>query len=282
MKLTLIIMAAGMGSRYGGLKQAERVTPNGRTILDFSVYDALRSGFDRVVFVVREDMAAEFRARVGDRIARKADVTYILQDVSCLPAGRTKPFGTAHAVLCCRPAIDGPFAVCNADDYYGPNAFSELAKHLRTARAGEYAMTAYRLGNTLSLHGTVSRGVCEIEGDTLRRITEVKKIAPDLQAEGAPFPLTRETPVSMNLWGFTPDLFDELARQYEDFLATADLLREEFYLPMAVGSMLAAGKCGVRVFMSDDKWYGVTYREDLEEVRAALGGQLQHGSYKGI
>lgn len=183
MKTTLVVMAAGMGSRFGGLKQAEPITTDGKGILDFSVHDAKAAGFEKAVFIVREDMEADFKRLVGDRIAKTIDVEYVLQDMKDLPEGRTKPFGTAHAILCCADTVKEPFAIINADDYYGHNAFFEIRRHLASARAGEYAMTAYLLENTLSKNGTVSRGVCETENDYLKKVTEVTKIAPDGSCE---------------------------------------------------------------------------------------------------
>ena len=231
METTLVVMAAGMGSRFGGLKQAEPITEDGKGILDFSVYDAKRAGFSRVVFIIREDMAEDFRALVGDRIAKSIPVDYVMQDTSLLPAGRKKPFGTGHAIYCCRDVVKGPFAIINADDYYGANAFDEMQRHLATAKAGEFAMTAFRLGNTLSKNGTVSRGVCELEEGYLKRVTEVTGISPDgsCEREGARVTLAADTPVSMNLWGLTPDIFPLLEAEFAAFLKHADLLKDEKY-----------------------------------------------------
>ena len=182
-KTTLVVMAAGMGSRFGGLKQAEPITADGKAILDFTVYDAKKAGFDKVVFILREDMQEDFKRLVGNRIAKTIETEYVLQDTSALPAGRTKPYGTGHAIFCCKEIVKEPFAIVNADDYYGSNAFYEMHEHLTKAKAGEYAMTAYLLGNTLSKNGTVSRGVCETENGFLSRITEVTKIDPNGCAE---------------------------------------------------------------------------------------------------
>lgn len=284
MKPTLIVMAAGMGSRFGGLKQAEPITKDGRAILDFSVYDAKKAGFEKVVFIIRRDMEADFKALVGNRIARTIDVDYVYQDTSGLPAGRTKPFGTGHAILCCRDAVKGPFAIINADDYYGSNAFFEIEKHLEQAKKGEYAMTAYDLGNTLSKNGTVSRGVCEMKDGYLERVTEVTKIAPDGSCEwqGEPTVLPANTPVSMNLWGLTPDIFDVLEEEYAKFLKTADLTKAEFFIPSVISTALSSGRATVRVYRNRDKWYGITYREDLAEVKEAIGGYVHDGLYEGI
>ena len=284
METTLVVMAAGMGSRFGGLKQAEPITEDGKGILDFSVYDAKRAGFSRVVFIIREDMAEDFRALVGDRIAKSIPVDYVMQDTSLLPAGRKKPFGTGHAIYCCRDVVKGPFAIINADDYYGANAFDEMQRHLATAKAGEFAMTAFRLGNTLSKNGTVSRGVCELEEGYLKRVTEVTGISPDgsCEREGARVTLAADTPVSMNLWGLTPDIFALLEAEFAAFLKHADLLKDELYIPSVISRALESGRATVKVLQSADKWYGITYREDLAEVKEAIGAYLREGLYEGI
>ena len=284
METTLVVMAAGMGSRFGGLKQAEPITEDGKGILDFSVYDAKRAGFSRVVFILREDMAEDFRALVGDRIAKSIPVDYVMQDTSLLPAGRKKPFGTGHAIYCCRDAVKGPFAIINADDYYGANAFDEMQRHLSTAKAGEFAMTAFRLGNTLSKNGTVSRGVCELEEGYLKRVTEVTGISPDgsCERDGARVTLAADTPVSMNLWGLTPDIFPLLEAEFSAFLKHADLLKDELYIPSVISHALESGRATVKVLQSADKWYGITYREDLAEIKEAIGAYLRAGLYEGI
>ena len=284
MKTTLVVMAAGMGSRFGGLKQAEPITPDGKCILDFSVYDAVKAGFDKTVFIIREDMEADFKRLVGDRIAGRTDVEYVLQDMKELPEGRTKPFGTAHAILCCADVVKEPFAIINADDYYGHNAFFDIQKHLAGAKDGEYAMTAYHLGNTLSKNGTVSRGICETKDGYLEKVTEVTKIAPDgsYEQDGKKVVLPADTPVSMNLWGLTPDIFDILKEEYKKFLSSANLMKDEFFIPSVISKALEEGKATVRVFRNADKWYGITYREDLGEVKEAIGGYIHDGLYEGI
>ena len=281
MKTTLAVMAAGMGSRFGGLKQAEPITKDGKAILDFSVYDAKKAGFDKVVFIIREDMAEDFKRLVGNRIAKTIDVDYVLQDTSILPAGRSKPFGTGHAIYCCKDAIREPFAIINADDYYGSNAFFEIHEHLTKAKRGEYAMTAYLLKNTLSKNGTVSRGICETENGFLKKVTEMTKIAPDGSAEqnGKTVLLSPDAPVSMNLWGLTPDIFDVLEEEFKKFLTTADLAKDEFFIPNVISAALGEGKATVRVYRNADKWYGITYREDLQEVKDAIAEYIQNGLY---
>ena len=284
MNTTLVVMAAGMGSRFGGLKQAEPVTDDGKGILDFSVHDAKAAGFEKAVFIVREDMKEDFKQLIGDRIAKTIDVEYVLQDMKDLPAGRTKPFGTGHAILCCKDVVKEPFAIINADDYYGHNAFFEIRKHLAAAKKGEYAMTAYILENTLSKNGTVSRGVCETENGFLKKVTEITKIAPDgsIEKEGERIVLPGDTPVSMNLWGLTPDIFDVLEEDYSKFLAEANLMKDEFFIPSVISKAVDTGRATVRVFRNADKWYGITYREDLQEVKEAIGGYIHDGMYKDL
>ena len=284
MNTTLVVMAAGMGSRFGGLKQAEPVTDDGKGILDFSVHDAKAAGFEKAVFIVREDMKEDFKQLIGDRIAKTIDVEYVLQDMKDLPAGRTKPFGTGHAILCCKDVVKEPFAIINADDYYGHNAFFEIRKHLAAAKKGEYAMTAYLLENTLSKNGTVSRGVCETENGYLKKVTEITKIAPDgsIEKEGERIVLPGDTPVSMNLWGLTPDIFDVLEEEYSKFLAEANLMKDEFFIPSVISKAVDTGRATVRVFRNADKWYGITYREDLQEVKEAIGGYIHDGIYKDL
>lgn len=282
--ITLVVMAAGMGSRFGGLKQAEPITEDGRAIVDFSVFDAKKAGFNKAVFIVREDMKEDFINLVGNRISEMIDTEYVIQDTACLPAGRTKPFGTAHAIYCCRNAVKEPFAIVNADDYYGSNAFFDIANHLRGAKNGDYAMTAYALSNTLSPNGTVSRGVCTVENGYLTEIEEITKIAPTMECEkdGKAVKLAADTPVSMNLWGLTPDIFDELDAEYKEFLEKADLMKDEFFIPTVIKNASDKGIAKIKVFENKDKWYGITYREDLQELKNAIGGYIREGLYRGI
>ncbi len=280
-KTTLVVMAAGMGSRFGGLKQAEPITADGRCILDFSVYDAKRAGFNKVVFIIRRDMEEDFKRLVGDRIAKTIDTEYVYQDSSEMPKGRTKTLGTGHAILCCRDVVKEPFAIINADDYYGINAFTEMHEHLVNAKDGEYAMTAYHLGNTLSKNGTVSRGVCGIENGYMASVTEVFKISPDGGCEwnGEQTVLPANTPVSMNLWGLTPDIFELLGKEFELWLKSADLLKDEFFIPAVIFTAVKKGMATVKVYSNTDKWYGITYRDDLPEVKEAIGGYVNEGLY---
>lgn len=284
MKPTLVVMAAGMGSRFGGLKQAEPITEDGRGILDFSVYDAKKAGFGKVIFIIREDMESDFKELVGNRISKLLPVEYVYQDMKDLPEGRTKPFGTGHAVYCCRNLVKEPFALINADDYYGQNAFFEIGKHLSIAKPGQYAMTAYSLEKTVSQNGTVSRGVCEIENGMLKKVTEFTKINLncEYEASGAWKALAKDTPVSMNLWGLTPDIFGHIEREYQKFLKTANLQKDEFFIPSVISKVIDDGMGTVQVFKNTDKWYGITYREDLGEIKEAIGGYIADGLYPGI
>ena len=282
--ITLVVMAAGMGSRFGGLKQAEPITEDGRAIVDFSVFDAKKAGFNKAVFIVREDMKEDFVNLVGNRISEMIDTEYVIQDTACLPAGRTKPFGTAHAIYCCRNAVKEPFAIVNADDYYGSNAFFDIANHLRGAKNGDYAMTAYALSNTLSPNGTVSRGVCTVDEGSRAEMEEITKIPPTMECErdGKTVTLAADTPVSMNLWGLTPDIFDELDAEYKEFLEKADLMKDEFFIPTVIKNASDKGIAKIKVFENKDKWYGITYREDLQELKNAIGGYIREGLYRGI
>lgn len=285
MKTTLVIMAAGMGSRFGGLKQAEPITKDGKCILDFSVYDAKKAGFSKAVFIIRRDMEEDFKRLVGDRIQKNIDVDYVFQSDKDLPQGRTKPFGTGHAIYCCKDTVKTPFAIINADDYYGSNAFFKMHDHLERAKKGEYAMTAYKLKNTLSKNGTVSRGVCEEKNGYLLKVTERTKIFSDgsfLDENGERILLSPDTPVSMNLWGLTPDIFDVLDEEYHRFLNNADLQKDEFFIPSVITKALSNKKATVKIFTNDDKWYGITYREDLTEIKNAINGYIKNGLYEGI
>ncbi len=282
--ITLVVMAAGMGSRFGGLKQAESITPDGKAIIDFSVFDAKKAGFTKVVFIIREDMKEDFIRLVGSRIEKTIKTEYVMQDLSQLPKGRTKPFGTGHAILCCKDSVNEPFAIINADDYYGSNAFFEMAEHLKNAKNGEFAMTAYELSNTLSPNGTVSRGVCSVENGYLTDVTEVTKINSDMTCviDGKDVALDAKTPVSMNLWGLTPDVFEQIEKDYQTFLKEADLSKDEFFIPTIINDMAKSGKATIKVYTNKDKWYGITYREDLPELKEAIGGYINAGLYEGI
>ena len=284
MDITLVVMAAGMGSRFGGLKQAEPVTPDGKGILDFTCYDAKKAGFTKVVFIVRKDMQEDFKELIGNRISKRIPVEYVIQDTSILPSGRVKPFGTGHAVLCAKRAVNGPFAIVNADDYYGSNAFVELYHHLTSAKEGDYAMVAYELRNTVSENGTVSRGVCKVENGYLKGVEEVLKIdnKGNCNYEGKDTTLPLDTPVSMNLWGFTRGFFDILEKGMEEFLKHADLMKDEYLIPRVIGELLDKGEAKVKVYLTKDKWSGITYREDLPGLKEAIKGYIDAGLYPGL
>ena len=299
MGATLLIMAAGMGSRYGGNKQVDGLGPNGEILMEYSIYDAIRAGFDKVVFVIKPGMKETLASICGDRIAKKVKVDYAFQDFTSLPAfyhvpeERTKPFGTVHAVLVARDYIDQPFAVINADDYYGPEAFKVIYEYLSTHQDGavyDYCMVSYLLKNTVSENGTVSRGVCVVNPDgTLHSVTERTGIetyeggirCTALVGEGTD-DLPVEAPVSMNLWGFGKSFLDEADRRFAGWLREnlpKNPLKCEYFLPTVASELIDEGKAAVTVLKSTDKWYGVTYREDKPTVVAAIAQKTQEGLY---
>jgi hypothetical protein len=283
-RLTLVVLAAGLGSRFGGLKQLEPLGPGGETLLDYTVRDARRAGFERVVFIIRHEFEAEFRAKVGARFEGKMELAYAFQELSSLPDGkrpppaRVRPWGTGHALWCARELLPGPCAVVNADDFYGAPAYVGLAAFLRAqsgAAAAErdfpvYALAGYPLGLTLSEHGAVSRGICEVDAEGwLRGITERSGITPSELGPGRS--LTAETVVSMNCWAFTPEFWPQLDAAWRAFIAEkGGDERAEFYLPAAVDRLLVEGSARVRVLPTASPWFGVTFREDAPQVRAAL------------
>lgn len=281
MDTTLLVMAAGMGSRFGGLKQIEPMGKNGEIILDFSVYDAIKAGFNKAVFIIKKEIEHDFREAAGKRIEKMIDTDYVFQQTdSMLPAGfavpdgRTKPWGTGHAVLCAKNAVTSPFAAINADDFYGRKSF-ELVHNALTA-GSEICMAGFRLGNTLTENGTVSRGVCKLDGNILKSVTEHTALDRNC---GIPM----DTVVSMNMWGFKPEIFDELETRFEKFLANlSNPEKEEFFLPFVVDDLIKNHGQKVDAYISDDKWYGVTYKEDAPTVRAALQKLMEEGYYDGI
>ncbi len=281
---TLVVMAAGMGSRFGGLKQMEPIGPNGEALLDFSVYDAKKSGFNKVVFIIKESIEADFKRLVGKKIEEKIDVEYVFQTVDNLPEGRVKPWGTAHAILCCKDVIDGPFAVLNADDYYGSNAFEELNKFMQTAGEFEFAMVCYDLKNTVSDNGSVARGVCVIEDGYMVDINERTDIEnfKCTGDNGEQITLDEDSKVSMNLWSFGPEIFPVLEEEYKKFLQGDNLLKAEFLIPTVVGDLVKSGKATVKAIPNKDKWYGITYKEDKETVQKAMKKLVEDGLYDGI
>jgi choline kinase len=289
MKRSLVVLAAGIGSRYGGLKQIEPLGPGGEFLLDYSVFDARRAGFDRVVFVIRRDIEAAFRTAMGSRIERQIETAYVFQELDALPAGRkppkgrVKPWGTGHAVLCCAGTVREPFAVINADDYYGPTAYRELAGFLeRTAGQPErYALVGYRLRETLSDHGTVARGVCVVRNGLLDSIRETTGIAHKEGRIGSDAgPLRGDEPVSMNCWGFKPSLFDRLAAGFGCFLdAPASGTNAEFYLPERVGQLVRDGQAGVEVLSTHDAWFGITNPRDRADAVSRIADRVRAGVY---
>ena len=286
----LVVMAAGMGSRFGGLKQTEPVGPHGEAILDYSVYDAKRAGFTKVVVVIKHEIEDDFRRIVGTRIERQLPVEYVFQETDALPdgfscpAGRKKPWGTGQAVLCCLDAVDVPFAVINADDFYGADAFRKVYEGLK--RKDEYCMAGFRLGNTVSENGTVSRGICETENGFLSGITECTKIDAQCRYEaedGSWIPLSPETVVSMNFWGMQPDAFSYFEKDFRTFLSEhGGDVKAEFYLPSVIDGLIRSGEKKVRVHVAEDRWYGVTYRQDKVTVVRAIREMTEQGKYDGL
>lgn len=294
--ITLLVMAAGMGSRFGGLKQLMPVGLDGETIAEFSVYDALRAGFTRVIFVIKEEMQADFDRQILSRLPRRLSVSTCYQRLSDLPegfafpVGREKPWGTAHAVWSARHLIDGPFAVINADDYYGPGAYAQIAEHLRhaDARPDCYCMVGYRLQNTVSTMGSVSRGVCEVDTEGMLQ-SVVEHVTIECTDAGiistlpdrTEAPLAPETLVSLNCWGFTPHLFPAIERALLEMrnLPTERLLKAECYLPFVADEQRMAGEAHIQLYPTQDKWHGVTYREELASVQQAIREKIRAGAY---
>ena len=297
--MTLVILAAGMGSRYGGLKQLDPMTDGGAFIIDFSVFDAIRAGFDRVVFIIKEENLELFRETIGNRIAKKIRVDYAFQRTDDLPSGfsvpegRVKPWGTGHAVYCVRDLVKDHFAVINADDFYGRDTFLQLAKHLSAAQAdgdvAHHCMVGFRLGNTLTENGTVSRGHCTVSPDgMLEGVVERTKIkktddgAAYLDDDGTGWvDLPADSIVSMNCWGFTPAIFARLESGLAAFLSNLgdNPTKAEYYLPAAVDEQRRDGACDVRVYPTQSRWYGVTYAEDKAAVKAAIAEMIANGEY---
>lgn len=293
-KPTLVVMAAGMGSRFGGLKQMTPVDEQGNSLLHYSLYDAYTAGFGKVVFIIKEAIAEDFK-KVTAGLERYLEVAYVYQELDKLPAGyavpegRAKPWGTGHAVLCAKDEIDGPFAVINADDFYGRGAYTAIANFFCEARAdNEYAMVGYLLRNAMTDNGYVARGVCEIENEYLTGVTERTHI--EKRGEDAAYtedgehyvPLSGNTVVSMNFWGFTPRILDELESRFPKFLdqnLPKNPTKCEFFLPTVANAQIHEGLGSVRVLHTDETWYGVTYREDLPTVQAAIADLRKAGKY---
>lgn len=298
-KPVLVVLAAGMGSRYGGMKQLDPVGPNGQIIIDYSLYDARRAGFETVVFIIRREHEAAFREAIGDRLARHMNVKYAYQELEDLPApfavpeGRVKPFGTGHAVLSARALLSGPFAVINADDYYGPEAFRVLYEFLASHTDGEkyaYCMVGYQLKNTVTKNGSVSRGICVTdENGLLSSVTERTRIEQEgeiihyTEDGGASWTtLPGDTPVSMGMWGFGASFIPEAKARFSGFLAenlASNPLKCEYFLPSIVSALIEEDKAEVHVLRSAGKWYGVTYKADKPEVAAAIARMTEQGLY---
>ncbi|SKB04064.1 Nucleotidyl transferase [Prosthecobacter debontii] len=296
MKPTLLILAAGMGSRYGGLKQLDAMGPSGEVVLDYSVFDAIRAGFGKVVFVIRRDFEEQFRSQIGSKFGDRIQVDYAFQDINDLPEGfsvpegRTKPWGTAHAVLAAEGVVKEPFLMINADDFYGRDAFAKIGADLIKERPADgkshYSMVGFYLKNTLSDHGSVARGVCTRGPDgMLSSVTEMTKIFKT--ADGAenresepPVKLTGEEVVSMNFFGFTPDIFSHLRQAFTEFLKTnGQDLKAECYVPKEVDVLIREDKADVTVLESNDSWFGVTYPEDKADVVASIRALVAAGAY---
>lgn len=293
--MTLLVLAAGMGSRYGGLKQLDPMTEHGEFIIDFSVYDAIRAGYTKVVFIIKEENYDIFRTTIGKRIEKVIDVEYVFQDMKVpentvtLPADRVKPLGTAHALLCARKAVTEKFSVINADDYYGTNAYQLAKNYMTSVDDGHFCMVGYELKNTLTEHGTVSRGICLTdENNLLTSITERTKIRHSAGNGCAEFAdgdawvqLPYESIASMNFFGFDPTIFDFAEEGFARFLKDpkTDLLKGEYFLPTVVSDMRAAGKCDLKVLRTTDKWHGVTYPEDKEKVVSCMKQLIREGVY---
>ncbi|HJD46222.1 MAG TPA: nucleotidyltransferase [Candidatus Mediterraneibacter norfolkensis] len=298
-RATLVIMAAGIGSRFGGgIKQLAPVGPNGEIIMDYSIYDAMEAGFDKVVFVIRKDIEKDFREVIGNRIEKYVDVAYAYQEVTDIPekyrekfSGRTKPWGTGQAILCCRDVVDSPFLVINADDYYGKEAYREAYRYLteeKNADNIEICMVGFVLKNTLSENGGVTRGLCQVdEKGMLTRIVETQNIEKDddsravIRNESGDKVIDADSPVSMNMWGMRPEFFSILDSGFDAFLENAEDgdLKAEYLLPTLIGQLLQDGMLSVRVLQSRDQWFGVTYKEDREAVVKSVSRLVEEGLY---
>ena len=296
----LVVLAAGMGSRYGGLKQMDKIGRNGEVLLDYSVFDAIKSGFEKVVFIIRSDIEKDFRGLVLARMEKKVNYELAFQNPDSLippdifreaqTAGRTKPWGTGHALLCAADKLDAPFTVINADDFYGREAFAVMCKHLLSNDAKTPSIVPYRLEKTLSLQGTVARGVCEVKDGFLSGVDELTAIAKkdgrifNTAPDGSTRDLLPETPVSMNFWGFSPNILSEFKKYFDDYLKTfasdpQGQIKSECFIPKAVDHFIKQGICGVKVLEANSDWFGVTYKEDKEEAIKKIDNLTLAGVY---
>jgi len=293
MKPTLVILAAGMGSRYGGLKQLDEIGPNGEAIIDYSLYDAIRAGFGKVIFVIRADFAAEFKARFEPNLKGRIEVGYVYQSLDKIPAGsvvnpeREKPWGTAHASLMAESAVREPMAVINADDFYGTRAYQVMADFLTSSTDdNQYAMVGYNVANTLSEFGTVSRGVCQTDEEgNLTTVVERTKIKRDddgihYYEEDQRFKLDEDTPVSMNFWGLKPNVFKYLNEGFKEFLTDhGNELKSEYFIPLLINDNIVKGNIRTKVLQCNSPWFGVTYREDKPFVQQRINELIESGQY---
>ena len=295
--VTLLVLAAGMGSRYGGLKQLDAVGPNGETVIDYSVFDAIRAGFKKVVFIIREDFRKEFQSSIGNKFQSQIEVEYAYQKLEVLPSGysfpqdREKPWGTGHAILSAKQVVNEPFAVINADDFYGKLAYQKIFQYLSTvsidSSPSRFCMVGYPLINTLSEFGSVSRGICIVSNhnklESVNELTCIQKIENEIVNEDE-FQkrqvLSGDEVVSMNMWGFTPQLFSQLEKLFSEFLSeNIDNLSSEFYIPFAVDSLIQSNIANVEVLETTEKWFGVTYKEDKSYVQSAVCNLIESGEY---
>ena len=304
-KATLVIMAAGIGSRFGGgIKQLEPVGPNGEIIMDYSIYDALEAGFDKVVFVIRKDLEKDFREVIGNRIEKQVDTAYAFQELDDIPEqykdkfrGRTKPWGTGQAILCCKDLVQEPFLVINADDYYGKEAYREAFRHLQKMKdmpQGDrlpVCMVGFVLKNTLSENGGVTRGICQVDADHMltdivetHNIVKTEEGAAVIGEDGSQRAIDVESEVSMNMWGLTPQFFDVLESGFAQFLAEtpAENLKAEYLLPTIIGGLLREHRVRVKVLQSKDRWFGVTYKEDKQSVVEEIRKLIASGAYEKV
>ncbi len=294
MKPTLLVLAAGMGTRYGGNKQLDEVGPSGETIIDYSIYDAIRAGFGKIVFVIRRDIEEQVRERFVDRLQGKIEVDYVFQEITDLPEGvrvapdRSKPWGTSHAILVTKDKIKEPFGVINADDYYGVESFTLLRDFLVNDKdPNNYCIVGYKLGNTLSEHGHVNRGVCKAdENGFLRNIVETRQIEKTREGATAPGPdgnpinFTGNEIVSMNLWGFKPSCYDFLGKEFRNFINASGMdLKSELDIPTSVDKFVKNGEITIKILMSNERWFGVTYREDKPYVVESIKKMIRNGVY---
>jgi len=299
-KPTLVVMAAGMGSRFGGLKQITPVGPNEEVIMDYSIYDAIRAGFGKVVFVIKEEMLEVFKNSIGKRIEGLVETVYVFQKLDMLPKGyslpngRSKPWGTAHAVMCCKDYVNTPFLVINADDFYGVTTYKLIHDYLIGLKEEkdfyQYSMVGFKLGNTLSENGHVARGICQVDDfGFLRGIeerTEIKKFQHDVkyrEVEETWVSISENTIVSMNAWGLTPSIFNELEKKFSSFLLEKqdEILKAEYFLPAVIDSLIRENEVKVKVLKSEEKWYGVTYKEDKNIIENAILKFINNGIYPG-